>query len=92
MELLVVSTALVGLMGLIMYAGERRALGLRATYDQALASGSRAQASIAGRVYYTYIRQGSITLSDEQAMVNDLTAMGDEVSQYSQTEPELINA
>ncbi|ARK13455.1 hypothetical protein A6C57_25675 [Fibrella sp. ES10-3-2-2] len=50
-------------------------LQLDQAYSQALASGDKSNALVAGRAYYAWIRQGNLTIYDEQALSNDLMAM-----------------
>ncbi|WP_461150415.1 hypothetical protein [Spirosoma pulveris] len=44
-------------------------------YQRALASGNRGHASLAGRAYYSYLRNGIPTLADETTIFNDIVAM-----------------
>jgi outer membrane protein assembly factor BamD (BamD/ComL family) len=44
-------------------------------YQSALRSGNKAEALAAGRKYYGFLRKGSLTIYDEQAMTNDLSTM-----------------
>ncbi|WP_300597338.1 hypothetical protein [Niabella sp.] len=48
---------------------------LRRAYDEALRSGNKMDALAAGRAYYSHLRDGQLTLFDEQAIANDLSAM-----------------
>lgn len=48
---------------------------LKQQYDKALRSGNKKAALDAGRSFYSKIRNGKLTIYDEQAITNDLTAM-----------------
>ena len=48
---------------------------LRQAYENALNSGSKSAAPQKGRAYYSYLRQGRLTIYDENAIANDLAAM-----------------
>jgi hypothetical protein len=48
---------------------------LKIAYDEAIKSGNKAQALDAGRKYHAFIRGGSLTIYDEQAITNDLMTM-----------------
>lgn len=48
---------------------------LRDAYDQAIASGDKSKALIAGRAYYSAMRKGNLSIYDEQALTNDLSTM-----------------
>jgi hypothetical protein len=48
---------------------------LKQEYDRALLSGDKKAALTAGRNYYSRLRNGKLTIYDEQAITNDLTAM-----------------
>ncbi len=45
------------------------------TYQAAIQSGDKAEALKAGRAYHSYLRNGELTLYDEQAIANDLSTM-----------------
>jgi hypothetical protein len=44
-------------------------------YEKALKSGNKEEALKAGRIYYERLRGGRLTIYDEQAITNDLSAM-----------------
>ncbi|MBO0947358.1 hypothetical protein [Fibrella forsythiae] len=48
---------------------------LESTYRLALLSNDKSKALEAGRAYYGHLRGGSLTIYDEQALSNDLSAM-----------------
>ena len=48
---------------------------LKNDYDTALRSGDKAKALELGRNYYRYKRNHELTIYDEQAIANDLSAM-----------------
>ncbi|SOD96780.1 hypothetical protein [Spirosoma fluviale] len=48
---------------------------LQEAYQRALASGNKGHASLAGRAYYSYLRNGIPTLADEATILNDIVAM-----------------
>ena len=45
------------------------------SYENALKSGDKSAALIAGRKYYSMLRGGVLSTYDEQAIANDLSAM-----------------
>lgn len=44
-------------------------------YDQAIQEGGRAKALQLGRLYYSMLRGGRLTIYDEQAITNDLSTI-----------------
>lgn len=50
---------------------------LKTNYKRALKSGEKQRALVAGRRYYSKLRKGELTLCDEQAIANDLSAMNE---------------
>ncbi|MEI6949746.1 hypothetical protein V9K67_21340 [Paraflavisolibacter sp. H34] len=56
---------------------KRKAYTIKAKqdYDQALRSGDKRAALEAGRRYYSLLRDGNLTVYDEQALANDLNTM-----------------
>ncbi len=44
-------------------------------YDEALKSGDKRDALEKGRLYYSWMRNGDLTIYDEQAISNDLSTM-----------------
>lgn len=55
----------------------RRLERLKLHYDQALKGSNKKTALDAGRAYYSALRKNNVlTIYDEQAITNDLTAMG----------------
>ena len=48
---------------------------LKRRYDEALKSGNKVAALKAGREYYAALRNGRLTVYDEQAIANDLSVM-----------------
>ena len=48
---------------------------LEAEYRKARLSGDKSKALEAGRAYYAHLRQGTLTIYDEQALSNDLATM-----------------
>lgn len=53
-----------------------KALLLKGAYDKAIAAGDRKAALEAGRAYYSSLRDGKLTIYDEQAIANDLATIG----------------
>jgi hypothetical protein len=57
-------------------AKSKEIANLKKKYDDALRSGNKKAALDAGRNYYSKLRNnGKLTIYDEQAITNDLTAM-----------------
>lgn len=57
-------------------AKSKEIVNLKQQYDNALRSGNKKAALDAGRNYYSKLRNnGKLTIYDEQAITNDLTAM-----------------
>lgn len=54
---------------------ERQLADLWETYQNALNSGDKKIALVAGREYYSFIRGGTLSVYDEAAIQNDLLAM-----------------
>ncbi len=48
---------------------------LKTEYDRALKGTNKARALKAGRAYYSALRSGTLTIYDEQAITNDISAM-----------------
>lgn len=48
---------------------------LKAEYDDALSGTNKSKALKAGRAYYSALRSGNLTIYDEQAITNDISAM-----------------
>ena len=47
----------------------------RKAYQDALNGNDKRKALIAGRAYYSYLRKGTLTIYDEQAINNDINTM-----------------
>ncbi len=47
----------------------------RSNYNTALKSGNKVDALNKGRAYYSLLRNGDLTIYDEQAITNDLSTM-----------------
>jgi hypothetical protein len=76
MEILI---GIIVVIGVIMYlngnSNKEKSQKLYTAYRQALASKNKAAALEAGRAYYAFKRKdGRLTIYDEQAITNDLTA------------------
>lgn len=56
-------------------SGRKELADLKQQYDKALKSGDRKTALEAGRKYYSTLRGGTLSIYDEQAITNDLSAM-----------------
>ncbi|PSL42804.1 hypothetical protein CLV51_11020 [Chitinophaga niastensis] len=54
--------------------GRKKAAEIKIKYDEALRGNGKAEALRLGREYYSAIR-GKLTIYDEQAITNDLSAM-----------------
>lgn len=65
-------------MAIIVYvnsnSNKEKSQKLYTAYHQALASKNKAAALEAGRAYYPFKRNGTLSVYDEQAIANDLTA------------------
>jgi len=48
---------------------------LKSEYDEALSGTDKAKALKVGRAYYSALRSGNLTIYDEQAITNDISAM-----------------
>lgn len=49
----------------------------RKRYEQALKSGDKSESLKYGRLYYSLLRDGNLSIYDEQAISNDINAMCD---------------
>lgn len=56
-------------------ANKKKIEHLKNEYDRALSKGNKKEALAAGRAYYSALRNGTLTIYDEQALANDLNAM-----------------
>ena len=54
---------------------QKRLQALKEAYSKALTNSNKAEALQAGRKYYSYLRNGKLTIYDEQAITNDLSTM-----------------
>jgi len=54
---------------------EQKRNELKEQYETALQSGDKKVALAKGRDYFSFLRNGQLTIYDEQALTNDLTAM-----------------
>jgi hypothetical protein len=61
---------------------------LKKEYEQSLKSGDKSAALESGRIYHSYLRAGSLSIYDEQAIANDLSVMP-KISNYQEYEIEL---
>lgn len=79
MENLLVFLAVVGaIIYFVKYGNDKREdeqKRLYQAYQDALRSGNKGAALSAGRAYYSNLRKGKLTIYDEQAITNDLSAM-----------------
>ncbi|QMW05555.1 hypothetical protein [Spirosoma foliorum] len=76
MEALVLIVVVVAAILFINYSNRHnRANKLRLAYENALRSGDKDQALIAGRAYYTWIRKGKLTHQDELSVKNKVSTM-----------------
>lgn len=53
----------------------KRIAALKGAYEQALRQGDKRVALEAGRKYYSALRDGKLTIYDEQALANDISTM-----------------
>ncbi|RYZ51273.1 MAG: hypothetical protein EOP49_12115 [Sphingobacteriales bacterium] len=58
-----------------MVDGKKQTLQLKEMYENALKSGDKQNALQVGRRYYSSMRGGELSIYDEQAIANDLSAM-----------------
>ena len=66
----------VGIIIAVSTSNSKKKKELQEAYQRALASGNKQAALQAGRAYYSKVRgNGKLTIYDEQAITNDLSAM-----------------
>ena len=71
----IVLIIIVGIFIYVRNANNKKRAELQEAYQRALASGDKQAALYAGRAYYSKLRGGKLTIYDEQAITNDLSAM-----------------
>jgi hypothetical protein len=54
---------------------QERLKALKDLYTQASKSGNKSEALQAGRRYYSYLRNGTLSIYDERAITNDLSTI-----------------
>ena len=82
MELIIITIVacgllIVGALGIYLFSKDKKEKvdPLKNAYHNALQSGDKKLALEAGRNYYRALRNGRLTIYDEQAITNDLNAM-----------------
>lgn len=66
---------------------------LKSEYEEALRGTNKQRALKAGRAYYSALRSGTLTIYDEQAITNDISAMKTEKKDFleSKTDTSILD-